>query len=673
MRADAIGLWWQDIPKPPPPVRTPPPRTWEEPGYLPRLDEALAFAPDFTDEELQLAQAAREPLAFDIEVYPNYFLAAFRSLVSGKVTYVETTTTLEAADCIRLRWLLENFLIVTFNGNYFDLPITALALAGRDCGQLKEAVDKIIVEQMQPWMLLRGQRVKPLTVDTVDLIKVVPLSPSLKLCAARLHAQRLQELPFPPGRVLDDNQRAIVRLYCCKFDLTHTGMLWRELQAQIELRRQMGPLYNLDLRSKSDSQMAEALVCAQIEAMNGFKPTKPEISPGTVFRYKVPAYISYQTPTMREALATVAGADFIVQENGGIDTPIALKDLTIKLGAASYTMGIGGLHSNETTVAHWEDEDTLLIDRDVASYYPAVILNLGLYPSHIGPNFLKVYRTIVERRLAAKKSGNKVEADSLKIAVNGTFGKLGSKYSPLYAPDLMIQVTITGQLSLLMLIETLEEAGIQVCSANTDGLLISCPRSRKAEVHAAVAQWERTTGFNTEESLLRFLCARDVNNYIAVKQDGSVKVKGTYSERGSAGDSVLSKNPDCQICNDAVIAWLKDGVPVEQTIADCADIRRFLMVQSVTGGGVKDGVYLGKVVRWYYAVGTTGEIVYAKNGNKVPDSDGACPVPDLPEVLPHDIDRARYVAIAYSILQDIGVMEKPVDKVTTIVQFGTSS
>ncbi len=660
MRADAIGLFWQDLPKPPPPVRVPPPRTWEELGYLPRLQEALAFQPDFTDEELQLACHNREPLAFDIETYPNYFLAAFRSIKSGKVTCIETTDTLEAADCIKLRWLLENFLIVTFNGNYFDLPITALALAGRNCGQLKEAVDKIIVEQMQPWMLLRGQKVKPLQVDTIDLIDVVPLSPSLKLCAARLHAERLQELPFRPDTALDDNQRAIVRLYCSVFDLGHTAMLWANLKPQIELRRQMGPLYNLDLRSKSDSQMAEALVCAQIE-MNGFKPTRPEILPGTVFRYKVPAYISYQSQTMREALATIARIDFVVGENGSIQTPPALQDLTIALGAATYTMGIGGLHSNETSVAHWEDEETLLIDRDVASYYPAVILNLGLYPSHIGPNFLKVYRTIVERRLAAKKSGNKVEADSLKIAVNGTFGKLGSKWSPLYAPDLMIQVTLTGQLSLLMLVETLERAGIQVCSANTDGLLISCPRSRKNELDGHIARWEKLTGFNTEESLMRFVCARDVNNYIAVKQDDTVKVKGTYSERGSAGDSVLSKNPERLICNDAVIAWLKDGVPIERTVQGCRDIRRFLIVRSVTGGAVKDGVYLGKVVRWYYGAEAAGEIIYAKNGHLVPNSEGAVPVTDLPDKLPQDVDYSRYVAIAYSMLQDIGAVQKPLD------------
>ena len=68
--------------------------------------------------------------------------------------------------------------------------------------------------------------------------------------------------------------------------------------------------------------------------------------------------------------------------------------------------------------------------------------------------------------LEAELSYHKVQTDSLKISVNGSFGKLGSKYSALYAPDLLIQTTVTGQLALLMLIERLHLAGVRVISAN---------------------------------------------------------------------------------------------------------------------------------------------------------------------------------------------------------------
>ena len=117
------------------------------------------------------------------------------------------------------------------------------------------------------------------------------------------------------------------------------------------------------------------------------------------------------------------------------------------------------------------------MDCDVASYYPSIILNQGLCPANIGENFLRVYKKIVDERLKAKKEGDKVVSESLKIVINGSFGKFGSKFSALYAPEMLLQVTLTGQLALLMLIEKLENADIKVISANTDGVVSVFDRS----------------------------------------------------------------------------------------------------------------------------------------------------------------------------------------------------
>jgi hypothetical protein len=256
----------------------------------------------------------------------------------------------------------------------------------------------------------------------------------------------------------------------------------------------------------------------------------------------------------------------------------------------------------------------------------------------------------------AKRKGNKVEADSLKITVNGSFGKLASPYSMLYSPDLLIQVTLTGQLALLMLIERLELRGINVVSANTDGIVIKCPRARQAEMMGVVTKWEKDTGFVTEGSNYRALYARDVNNYIAVKEDGSTTLKGAYAKPG------LHKNPTNQICVDAVIALLTKGTPIAETIRTCTDIRKFASVRSVTGGAVKDGVFLGKSIRWYYAAGEEGEIIYASSGNTVPRSQGARPMMDLPKVFPSDVDYDWYEREAVRVLMDIGHTPKSTDK-----------
>lgn len=672
-RADMCGFFWNDTPPPKPPKaekpkRTPPERTWERPDYLPGLQEAMEFrVSQFEDWELAIAAAKRERLVFDIECYENYFLIAFTSLASGKVIYFERTPNHDF-NADKLRWIINTFCLVSFNGINYDMPILALALAGKSTSQLKYATNEIIVNGSRPSDVLRTFKVKKLNTNHIDLIEVAPLRASLKIYGGRLHAPRMQDLPFNPEVILSPQQMAIVRWYCVN-DLTNTAILHESLKEQINLRESMGNEYKMDLRSKSDAQIAEAVIAEEIERLNGCRAQRPVIEPGTRYKYKIPHFITYQSGLMNWALDIVRNANFIVSEDGNVGMPEELKALRLEMAGSVYRMGIGGLHSSEQCAAHYADANTLLIDRDVTSYYPYIILNQGLYPQHLGPNFLKVYRTLVERRISAKHAGNKVIADSLKITINGSFGKLGSRYSVLYAPDLLIQVTVTGQLALLMLIERLELEGIHVVSANTDGIVIKCPAARQAECDAIVKQWEADTAFETEDTQYLAVFSRDVNNYIAVKKkfdkatkqwlyeaDGC-KTKGAYASPEKSSDR-LHKNPTNEICVDAVLALLTEGTPIMATVRSCADIRKFVSVRTVSGGAVKDGVFLGKSIRWYYAAGEQGEIVYAKNGNKVPRSEGARPVMDIPSAFPQDVDYEWYEREAERMLYDIGYLQK---------------
>ena len=643
------GLFWSSTLKAPKHKATPPAKTWESPQFLPYLEDAKAFNVNlFTIPELIEAQTRREILVVDCEVYMNYFLVAFASLTSGKVFYLETSTALDSDARAQLAWVLAHFKTVSFNGLGFDLPILALALAGQSTDQLKFATNQIIQQQVKPWMVLRGQKVRPLEIDHIDLIEVAPLKASLKIYGGRLHVPKMQELPFHPDLVLTPDQITCVRWYCINSDLTATAFLYMELEPQITLRASMSVKYGIDLRSKSDAQIAEAVINTEYRRLTGVDAPRTEIAPGTSYFYLVPNYIRFSTPELQRVLSIIGSACFIIGESGSPMLPPTMKDLKVTVGNSTYQIGLGGLHSCEECQAVYADEDHILVDRDVASYYPSIILNQRLSPAHLGDRFLDVYRSIVERRLKAKKDGNKVEADTLKITINGSFGKFGSKYSVLYAPDLMLQVTLSGQLSLLMLIERLELAGIPVVSANTDGVIIRCPKLAIDRMNEIVAQWERDTDFVTEETQYSAVFSRDVNNYAAVKTDGKAKTKGAYSEAS------LSKNPVATICRDALIAFLTTGKPISQTVRECRDIRRFLSVRSVKGGAVKDGAYLGKAIRWYASNVVTGDIIYAVNGNRVPLSENCRPLMELPTTFPEDVDFARYEAETFAMLKEIG-------------------
>ncbi len=303
----------------------------------------------------------------------------------------------------------------------------------------------------------------------------------------------------------------------------------------------------------------------------------------------------------------------------------------------------------------------------------------------------------VEKELASAQSN----ANTQKIQLNGTFGKLGSKYSIFYAPSELIQVTLTGQLALLMLIEAMELNGIPVVSANTDGVVMAVPDDEVdyAKYISVISWWEQLTGFETEETEYSAVYSRDVNSYVAITTDGKIKTKGAYAppEPGPSG----WPNPTTQVCVDAVCAYLQHGTPIETTILSCTDVRQFVTIRDVKGGGVwsntqvavddwvllidtgtaqnvwaaagdptktvkrksrpparmvwVDDTKLGRMVRWYYSTDGAGTIRYRVTGSTVPKSEGCKPLMELPATLPADVNYLWYFAEARSLLNDVGV------------------
>lgn len=585
----------------------------------------------------------------DTETFSNYHLTQFMNVETGNVRAFELFHG-KQFDADTVRKILQTHRIISYNGWHYDAVILALALSGADNATIKRASDAIIKTGLKSWYIEKQFGVTiPKNIDHIDLIEVAPglVKVSLKTFGGRMHSRRLQDLPLDVDAPVADADRARLREYC-ENDLITTGDLYRNLAPQIALRETMSSEYGIDLRSKSDAQIAETVIRAQVSKLLHHGFTRQEIPTGTRFRYKAPEFIQFKTPELQNLLASIRKSVFVVADSGKVLEPDALK-AKVKVGGGTYRLGIGGLHSSEKQTAHVADDNTVLIDRDVASYYPSIILTAGLAPENMGEAFLKVYRGIVERRLEAKHTGDKVTADSLKITVNGSFGKFGSKWSILYSPNLLIQVTVTGQLALLMLIEMLELAGIPVVSANTDGVVIACPKARLSKMEDVVAAWEMVTGFETEEARYKALYSRDVNSYIALKEDGGVKLKGAYAIGG------LSKNPSSDISTRAAIDYLSTGKPIEETVMGCKDIKQFVAIRNVRGGAIdQQGNYLGRVVRWYYSTEVDGTITYKVNGYKVPTSDGARPCMELPDELPEDIDYLKYIDMAYEILEEVG-------------------
>lgn len=635
-----------------------------------------------------------KPLAvLDVETYRNYFLLKVRRLSDGKTANLEQYEGVKF-DVARARQILNFHETISFNGRNYDLCMVFLAMKGLSCEQLKEWSDRIILGNMRPWEVEREANFRiPYSLRHIDLIEVAPGQASLKIYGGRLHSRKMQDLPIEPDATILAHERPLLSNYCGN-DLDTTGDLLAKLTEQLELRRMLGKRYGIDLMSKSDAQIAEAVIKQRLIELTGNVPEKPPFRPGTKFKYVPPKSLKFMSKRLQDMLTMVANTEFRVGKSGSVEMPASLDDYAVEIGNGVYRMGIGGLHSSEESTTHYADDDTLIIDRDVASYYPRIILNNRFYPEHLGEDFLTVFDTIVEERLEAKKKGDKVTAESLKITINGTFGKLGSRWSIFYSPNLLIHVTLSGQLFLLMLIERIVKAGIPVISANTDGIVIKCPKSRYDDLNAIVAEWEKVTGFETEENRYKLLASRDVNNYIAVYATPIKNKDGTYTYhkgKGAFANPGLQKNPANEVCVDAVVKYLVHKTPVEGSVRTCNDIRKFVTIRQVRGGGVyageviqkpdpegngdyrgrgplelrwepkmvfdriDGGTYLGKAVRFYYSTESEGPIRYKSNGNTVPKSEGCKPMMELTDNIPTDLDYDWYIREANDILGDMGL------------------
>src|SRR5699024_4650384 len=191
---------------------------------------------------------------------------------------------------------------------------------------------------------------------------------------------------------------------------------------------------------------------------------------------------------------------------------------------------------------------------------------------------------------------------------------------------------------------------VKVISANTDGIVLNYHESKRDVVEDICFNWELNTTYTLETTKYKSIASRDVNNYVAVTEKGGVLGKGIFARSG------LSKNPNFPIITKSVAEFIATGRDYRETIRSSKDIKQFVSLRRVTGGAVWRGVDLGRAVRFYKSTDVPQDesILYSKNSNRVPKSDGARPVMDLPETFPNDVDYNFYEKEAEKLLAEVG-------------------
>lgn len=540
-------------------------------------------------------------------------------------------------DVGRIKHLMESRTTIGFNSRMYDLPIINYALRGVSNDLLKQMSDRLIQENT--YDVLCSHNLWPANNhDHIDLINVAFGKSSLKMYGARINTTNLQDLPYEPNSVLTEDKKDIIKKYCFN-DVRITKDLYLHLKNSIEIRNIINNEYGVDVRSKSDAQIADVLVNKTLQA--NIRQIKQYS-----FHYKAPDYISFESDVLKELFNKFKNVRFEFEKGEKLDNQHLVDTCT--LFEKKYTTGIGGLHSTEKARTIVAEDNQYIIDVDVVSYYPTIILNNQYCPvNYDKKEFISFYKRIYNDRISAKLAKNVTKSDIYKIILNGLFGKLGDKYSKLYSPELLINTTITGQLTLFMLIEQLEVAGFPIISANTDGVTAIVSKNNYYNFKEVIKKWENLTDLKTDEVKYKSLHNQSVNSYIAVKEDGTLKCKGVFANND------LSRNPFVKICKDAVFAYILKNKPIEHTIKNSKnDPCNFIIVRKVKDGAYWKNKYLGKVVRWYWS--TKGEEIINNKGHKVANTDGAQPLMNLNEPLV-DIDIDKYIRKSYKLLESIGI------------------
>lgn len=351
-------------------------------------------------------------------------------------------------------------------------------------------------------------------------------------------------------------------------DIESTSELLNRCKKDVDLRIAIEDEYGVRVLSKDGVNIGMKILTQKYLEKTGltWQDIKDLRSPMSVIPLKdvILPFIKYDSPILQRVLDDMKN-QIVSPGRKGYENKFVFNNLR-------YSVGVGGIHSVNSPEIIIPRDDEMLIDIDVASLYPSMLIEYKFYPKHLGKEFLEVYKQIKDERIEAKHNGDKVKNETLKLALNGLSGNLQNEHNFCYSPFAVMQIRINGQLLLLMLAEKLTQIGCRIVQANTDGLFVLLKKDAYSKVNSICREWEQLTKLTLEEDRFKAMYQYAINDYFAITEDNKVKEKGMFITAVKLGKGLTPK-----IIPKAVISFFKDGIPVEDTIKNCTDIRDFLM------------------------------------------------------------------------------------------------
>jgi hypothetical protein len=516
---------------------------------------------------------------YDIETYPNVFTAAFKHVATGtrRIFEVSERQNDTEALCEFLVILRDaGCRMVGYNNINFDYPVLHYImnnLYGMTVNYIYQKAMDIITGERFAHIVWDSE----ILIPQIDLYKIHHFdnqarSTGLKMLEFNMRSQSIEDLPFEVGTELTPEQIPVLIKYNWH-DVDETEAFYLKSLDRIEFREELSTKYNKNFMNHNDTKIGKDYFIMELERLmpgscydrsSGRREIRQTWRNSIPLRDVILPYIKFEQPEFTRILEWFK-AQTIVETKG------VFTDLCATIDGFQYDFGVGGIHGSVESQTVRSDDEFVIESRDVKSYYPNLAIANGLYPEHLSENFCDIYKDVYDQRQRHAKGT--AENAMLKLALNGVYGDSNNKYSPFYDPAFTMSITINGQLLLCMLAEQLIKVpGLKMLMINTDGLEYIAPKCFVDHINLVCHWWEKLTKLTLEHIDYSVMYIRDVNNYIAVGDDGSIKRKGAYEYKLD-----WHQNFSQLVVPKAVEAYLLKGTPVEQFIRNHPDDHDFTL------------------------------------------------------------------------------------------------
>jgi len=526
----------------------------------------------------------------DYETLSNCFIAVFEDIKSDDreifVVHESRNDTEELVNFLNRNKTFNEW-HVSFNGLGFDSQITEYILRKQNdlcsmsaqdvAAYLYSKAQQIISKQNSGEFLEFSQR--DLQIRQIDVFKLnhwdnPAKRSSLKWIQYTMDWHNIVDMPIHhTSHIVAQQIEPIIR-YCIN-DVKSTKQIMQLSKGQIDLRRSLTQEYNIDLFSASEPRISKELFLHFLSNQTGIK--KWDLRNMRTYRPKITVadiilpYIKFKTATFQRLLNKFNEVVIFPNETkGGFKYSVQYKGV-------KTDFGLGGVHGARESKVYKSNSDMVIMTSDVVSFYPNLAIRNKWAPAHLPQQeFCNLYEWFFEERKKIPKSDPKNYV--YKIILNSTYGLSNDENSFLYDPEFTMRITINGQLSLTMLYEMIcEEIPNAVpLMQNTDGLETMIPREYQDKYMEICKRWEQITNLELEHGTYSKIVLGDVNNYIAVTEDGKSKCKGRFEYDNLA----LHKNKSFLIIPKALHAYFVNGIKPEIFIKENLNIFDFC-------GGVK--------------------------------------------------------------------------------------